>query len=177
MNLIGIKSRLIWTISTNRKEGFTMKKIKKIAASIMAVAAMATSMVGISASADSTPSNVPTITVAPASTGTWHFTPTRSKGSDTRAYVYVSSGTISPCVGVFASDGSNCTRNNLGQSVSSIPCSIGISYTINNDVKWHGAGYTSYNSAKLGVISPYTNQGGTCTLSWAPDSSTPTKHP
>lgn len=36
---------------TNEKEGLVMKKIKKIAASLMAVAAIITSMVGINASA------------------------------------------------------------------------------------------------------------------------------
>lgn len=145
------------------------KTIKKVMASVMAITSLAIGMIGVNANAaDTDPTTVSNITIAPMNTGYWYYTPTRTKSNNSKAYLYVVSGTFSPLVKICGTNnssgtgGTNCTLNSSGNPVSYLGASIGGTLYIRNNVR------DNYNYANLGFQSSYSNMGGSIDVSWAP---------
>ena len=145
-------------------------KLKKAIASLMAFATLSTCAVGVSASASTSPTTIPSVQLAPMNNGTWNYTSTRAKADNSKAYLYVVSGTCTPLVKICgtnsssATGGANCTRNSSNTAVSYLSCSVGGTLYIKNNVR------DKYNYANLGFQSSYSSMGGSVQVSWAPDS-------
>jgi len=112
-----------------------MKRIKKIAASIMAVAAMATSMMGISASAAS-------------STATWYARDVNVAGAPS------STDIIANCTIVYTTYGARAYCNSAASTVNGVSGYTKVTCTNGtmNAKYLHGMGTNVYCNANLNVV-------------------------
>lgn len=151
-----------------------MKKLaKKVIASMMSVATLATSVVGISTNAANTENNYfNSFSIQPAQGGWTRLNQTDFKTDDSWVYLYISSSTRAARVhtlGVSMYNYSNysvCTWDPSGAY-----CVAGPEYLISNYIYEDG-----YRRADLEFYSVSDNYGDTISGAWSPDSYLETGH-
>ena len=153
-----------------------MTKLKRLAASIMADAALATTaMGGISASAFYDDTNITSFTAPPSIAGTYNPLPisqhgVRVKSTDSSIYVKINSSTYSVSVQTWGlpdaswSGGANKTLNAAGSPTTGVTLNAWHRYRIKNRVNEDG-----YSCAGLKMCSTNQYNSSTVNGAWSPD--------
>lgn len=153
-----------------------MTKFKRLAASIMAAATLATTaMGGVSASASYDDTNITSFTAPPSIAGTYNPLPisqhgVRVKSTNSSIYVKINSSTYSVSVQTWGlpdtswSGGANKTLNAAGSPTNGVTLSAWHRYRIKNSVNESG-----YPCAGLKMCSTNQYNASTVNGAWSPD--------
>lgn len=151
-------------------------KLRKIAASVMAVAALTTgAMSSLSANASTADTNITNFTAPPSVSGTYNPIPVtqngvRVKSTDSSIYVKINGSTYNVSVQTWGlpdtkwSGGSNKTLNASGGATNAVTLSAWHRYQIKNRVNESG-----YPCAGLKMCSSNQYNASTVNGAWSPD--------